>query len=1360
MKKAKKIIAVFLSVLLLISCLTATVFAAETHTQDGLTAVIQTDKENYSANEDIRITVTVTNNNSFKVKNVSIESFLPDTLTLKDGDLKSKTVDLQSGETLTLACVAILEKEEHSSSENETSESTTEETTTEITETTETTEPSAETTEATEPTPEETTDSDTTESETEYTSEVETGDILPIEPSTNDSNTNATESASQGSNPESPDTGDTTGFIKVVMVLIIAIAVAAAIVIITKKNNKKATKVISLVLCGTIAVSSFATVGFIKVGAEESNTRSFTVDKTITVDGTQETIAGNITYDIDNGLSLTIDQNDFQTQTSKIFLSGTVNGDTDNCVVEYKLYSEIDDYNESFTGTAEITGTNWTLDEVFLKSGNNKIVVTATYNGQSVSKTINIYYDMGEFYEPNQKNITYDKENDLHYVNNIILVLFNQDVSDERKSEIIRPVDGQVVGRTDFFYQIQVTESPYNALENICEELMEYEEVFYASPDLAGHFDTTSMNIPNDPWEENVSNPEFWDESWASGSNWGMEAIQAPSAWSYNNWFNHIDVAVVDNGFDLDHEDLEGIFKPSSILAESRNDYRDVDDKGNTYLNSHGTLVSGIIGAIDNNKKGVTGLLWDTTIYYTDWQPYSKKQEWDTVDSLLYSLICSVEAGAKVINYSVGRSEDINYQTFINQYGGDLSKIYFDEAKEDARSFSAAMAMLLERNYDFLVVQSAGNGTNVEVSPKNWQTVSIDAVNNGLFSSITSDTVWAPDDMKQQILDRIIIVGAAKRNADGNYQQSVFSNGGERVDICAPGENIYTTHINDKYDGDNDGTSVAAPHVTGVCGLVWSVNPEFTGAEVKAIVCDEKNTTQKVYDNPDYYHPLFNEYRMVNAKLAVEEAIRRTDNQGTITGTVKDEVTGEPISGVKVYIEENGIQTRLCYTNENGGFELTLPVGQHLLHYSHEDYVETMNGSTVEKDTTTVIMEPIYLTPKNGRPEFAGGDGTIENPYQVSTPEQLNAVRNDLDAHYIQINDIDMSGWENWEPIGTFQEPFQGKYNGGNNNILNLSISIKAQDMKTSSEETTAIGLFGYAPNSILENIHLNYCIADIEFVSNYFGSIVGCGGEIYNCSSTGDLTAKSYCAGGIAGMAKNITNCSYNGSAKFYSYTDSNSQKPLYTQNKVSGYFGGICGICDNVQKSYNTANIKSQGEYETFSGGIAGYAQKVSQSYNAGDLSLYTTGREVDKPEAYLGGITGISKTVQDCYNKGNLYVNSFNYSGIAGGITGCGYISYKSCYNVGQLNNNSHYSYSYTGGIVGLAFDQFSGPKISYCYSNISPLAGSGNIKPNYSISNSAYLNLEQLKEKTSYVGFDFNNIWGINEKKNDGYPYFLN
>jgi hypothetical protein len=47
-------------------------------------------------------------------------------------------------------------------------------------------------------------------------------------------------------------------------------------------------------------------------------------------------------------------------------------------------------------------------------------------------------------------------------------------------------------------------------------------------------------------------------------------------------------------------------------------------------------------------------------------------------------------------------------------------------------------------------------------------------------------------------------------------------------------------------------------------------------------------------------------------------------------------------------------------------------------------------------------------------PLFAGGDGTVENPYQVSTCQQLQDINQHLDAHYILINDIDCSATATW----------------------------------------------------------------------------------------------------------------------------------------------------------------------------------------------------------------------------------------------------------------------------------------------------------------------------------------------------------
>lgn len=54
---------------------------------------------------------------------------------------------------------------------------------------------------------------------------------------------------------------------------------------------------------------------------------------------------------------------------------------------------------------------------------------------------------------------------------------------------------------------------------------------------------------------------------------------------------------------------------------------------------------------------------------------------------------------------------------------------------------------------------------------------------------------------------------------------------------------------------------------------------------------------------------------------------------------------------------------------------------------------------------------------------FEGGTGTPEDPYQIATAEQLDAIRNNLGASYVLVNDIDLSNYGNWVPIGWSFDP-------------------------------------------------------------------------------------------------------------------------------------------------------------------------------------------------------------------------------------------------------------------------------------------------------------------------------------------------
>jgi|GEM_PF-2956962 len=100
---------VCLAVSLLVVCGMPTMAFATTGSQDGLTVEIVTDKETYSANEEISVEIIVTNTNDFDLEQVTIESLLPEGFTVKSGTLQQESIDLKVGATVSLSAVLVQE---------------------------------------------------------------------------------------------------------------------------------------------------------------------------------------------------------------------------------------------------------------------------------------------------------------------------------------------------------------------------------------------------------------------------------------------------------------------------------------------------------------------------------------------------------------------------------------------------------------------------------------------------------------------------------------------------------------------------------------------------------------------------------------------------------------------------------------------------------------------------------------------------------------------------------------------------------------------------------------------------------------------------------------------------------------------------------------------------------------------------------------------------------------------------------------------------------------------------------------------------------------------------------------------------
>jgi cell wall-associated protease len=200
----------------------------------------------------------------------------------------------------------------------------------------------------------------------------------------------------------------------------------------------------------------------------------------------------------------------------------------------------------------------------------------------------------------------------------------------------------------------------------------------------------------------------------------------------------------------------------------------------------HGTHVSGIIGASRNNNKGMNGVANNVKIMAVRAVPDGDEYDKDVALGLRYA----VDNGAKVINTSFGKG--------------------FSPKKEWVYE-----AILYAASKDVLIVNAAGNdGKNMDVE-----------------KTFPNDS----KDLKTEISDNFLTVGAMSANYNETLPAS-FSNFGKiNVDVFAPGVQIYSTTPEGGYDKFS-GTSMAAPSTAGVAALIRSYYPKLSASQVKHIL--------------------------------------------------------------------------------------------------------------------------------------------------------------------------------------------------------------------------------------------------------------------------------------------------------------------------------------------------------------------------------------------------------------------------------------------------------------------------------------------------------------------------------------------
>nr|WP_278429930.1 filamentous hemagglutinin [Brevibacillus laterosporus] len=160
-----------------------------------------------------------------------------------------------------------------------------------------------------------------------------------------------------------------------------------------------------------------------------------------------------------------------------------------------------------------------------------------------------------------------------------------------------------------------------------------------------------------------------------------------------------------------------------------------------------------------------------------------------------------------------------------------------------------------------------------------------------------------------------------------------------------------------------------------------------------------------------------------------------------------------------------------------------------------------------------------YFEKKNGKTylyvnHFSGGGGTQADPYIVSNEQDLNNVRKNLGAWYVQDQDIVMGSFqsgEGFEPIGASNAPFTGNYDGRGHFIKGLFMN----------QNRAHVGLFGTGRSAIIRNLRLidPNITNEKQITGTLIGYIVGC--KIFNCNVIGgSVEGQGGKVGGLIGDA------------------------------------------------------------------------------------------------------------------------------------------------------------------------------------------------------------------------------------------------
>ncbi|MGM8366174.1 immunoglobulin-like domain-containing protein [Virgibacillus sp. W0181] len=358
------------------------------------------------------------------------------------------------------------------------------------------------------------------------------------------------------------------------------------------------------------------------------------------------------------------------------------------------------------------------------------------------------------------------------------------------------------------------------------------------------------------------------------------------------------------------------------------------------------------------------------------------------------------------------------------------------------------------------------------------------------------------------------------------------------------------------------------------------------------------------------------------------------------------------------------------------------------------------------------------------------------SPTEIHSAADLDNVRNDLSGDYVLKNDIDLSGYSNWEPIGdgsTFSR-FEGTFDGEGHTISGLTITRPTEDN---------VGLFGYIQSSAeIKNVILTGVnvegkenvgglvgqvwrsnVANVTVQGNVKGTVRvgGVSGELYGHSGTASMIEGSTMSGTVTGE-RDV--------GGLIGYTRQSEVMTSHANSAVTGdrNVGGLVGfvIEGPVSESYATGAVTGINRNL---GGLVG-------SINGGSVNIsYATGSVTGSSTAsHVGGLIGhpnsSAVTIENTFATGDVQGNYY-VGGLLGGTIGYTF-NIRNNYAVGSVTGSG-------GGLIGYNSNSYGTVENNFYDQSTTGKSDTGNGEPK---------DTSEMLEQSTYTGWDFSSIWGIN------------